>query len=61
VSQQRRSGMGSGGYCVCLKCGEKVPHRRGVRCLDERCPQCGKAMVREGGAHHREALERKSD
>jgi NAD-dependent SIR2 family protein deacetylase len=52
--------MGSGGYCVCLKCGEKVPHRRGIRCLDERCPQCGKAMVREGGAHHREALERKN-
>ena len=24
---------GPGGYCVCEKCGEKVPHRQGINVL----------------------------
>jgi hypothetical protein len=50
MDEERQGGMESGGYCVCLDCGERVPHRRGVPCRDERCPKCGKAMVREEGA-----------
>lgn len=52
-------GMGSGGFCICLGCGTKVAHEQGVPCMQERCPKCGKAMVREGSAHHLAALEAK--
>jgi len=51
-------GMGSGGSCVCVACGEKVPHRPGTPCMEERCPKCGKVMFREGSAHHQAALEK---
>ncbi len=45
----RNSGRGSGpgGYCVCAKCGEKIPHERGVRCTSLKCPSCGNTMVNE--------------
>lgn len=39
--------FGTGGFCVCAKCGEKVPHRRGVKCTTLKCPKCGKTMIRE--------------
>ena len=39
--------FGTGGYCVCASCGEKVPHQQGVKCTTIKCPQCGHAMVRE--------------
>ena len=48
------SGMGAGGFCVCAKCGRRIPHRQGVQCIEERCPECGVALVREGSQHHRE-------
>ena len=44
--------MGSGGNCVCPKCDMKLPHQRGVPCSEERCPDCGAKMVREGSEHH---------
>ncbi len=53
-------GMGGGGFCVCAKCGQRFPHRPGVPCLEERCPDCGVALVREGSAHHREIEARRS-
>jgi hypothetical protein len=51
-----RRGMGPSGRCVCLGCGATKRHDPGIPCLDERCPRCGKAMVREGSVHHRAAL-----
>jgi ribosomal protein S26 len=39
--------FGAGGFCVCAKCGYKTPHKRGVKCTELRCPECGKPMVRE--------------
>ncbi|MGQ9623144.1 MAG: hypothetical protein ACUVTO_06885 [Candidatus Caldatribacteriaceae bacterium] len=56
-----RFGAGPGGFCVCPKCGYRKPHQAGVRCMDEKCPQCGSAMVREGSYHHRMIEERKKE
>ena len=53
-------GMGGGGFCLCPKCGQKNPHQPGTPCLDERCPSCGAAMVREGSPHHQEIESRRA-
>jgi predicted Fe-Mo cluster-binding NifX family protein len=37
---------GPGGFCVCSKCGEKVPHTAGQPCIQRVCPKCGAAMAR---------------
>jgi ribosomal protein S26 len=39
--------FGPGGFCVCAKCGEKVPHQQGVKCTGLKCPKCGTTMIRE--------------
>ena len=51
--------MSEGGFCVCMHCGTKIPHREGIPCRTERCPKCGTAMLREGSRQHRLALEKK--
>ncbi|MDD5564238.1 MAG: hypothetical protein PHQ91_11040 [Thermoanaerobaculaceae bacterium] len=51
-------GMGAQGTCICLACHATKPHEPGVPCREERCPKCGKAMVREGSAHHLAYLEK---
>lgn len=40
-------GMGSGGDCVCPKCGTKSVHQRGTPCSSVNCPKCGAVMTRE--------------
>lgn len=40
-------GSGPGGFCVCAKCGEKIPHQQGVKCTKLKCPVCGKTMIRD--------------
>jgi hypothetical protein len=52
-------GMGGGGFCICPKCGKRVPHQPGTPCLQERCPSCGVALVREGSPHHQEIENRR--
>lgn len=42
-----KPGSGPGGNCLCPKCGHRLPHRVGQRCLDVPCPKCGTAMIRE--------------
>jgi len=34
-------------FCVCLQCGQRTPHERGVPCYTQKCPQCGGTMARE--------------
>jgi len=41
------SGQGQGGNCICPKCGETLPHQRGIPCRSVNCPKCGTIMVRE--------------
>ena len=45
--RNRGGAFGPGGYCVCAKCGEKLPHERGVKCTNLKCPKCGHTMIRE--------------
>jgi hypothetical protein len=42
-----KPGSGPGGYCYCPKCGHKVVHLAGQRCIDMACPKCGTKMMRE--------------
>lgn len=56
-----QGGMGPGGYCICLKCGYRIPKQRGIRCMDMHCPKCGSVMVREGSYHHNLYLQKKKE
>lgn len=56
----RKHEMGAGGTCVCAKCGKRVPHERGERCIEKRCPECGAALLREGSEHHQKAEKKHS-
>lgn len=60
MSTPRKHQMGSGGRCVCPKCETRISHRDGVRCQDERCPECGAKMLREGSEHHQKYLAKKA-
>ena len=50
-------GFGAHGACICPKCGQTQEHRPGRPCKRERCPDCGVALLREGGEHHRAVVE----
>lgn len=56
MQQQRKHGQhqgkGAGGTCVCPKCRERIPHKAGVPCQEEKCPKCGAKMLREGSYHY---------
>lgn len=39
--------FGPGSYCVCNKCGAKIPHKRGIKCTTIKCPKCGHTMIRQ--------------
>jgi hypothetical protein len=57
----RRCGgaLGAGGDCICPKCGTRTAHQAGVPCIDERCSECGSALLREGSPHHQQVMERR--
>ena len=42
-----RGRLGPVGNCVCPKCKERIPHKRGIPCNTVNCPKCGVKMVRE--------------
>ena len=59
MQEQEGRAMGRGGFCVCPKCGHKSAHQRGVPCQEEKCPDCGAKMLREGSYHHDLLTEKK--
>ncbi len=48
-----QAGLGPEGVCFCPKCGFRKTHVPGVPCQEERCPQCGSVLIREGSEHQR--------
>jgi len=44
---EEAAGQGPGGYCVCSKCGYKIPHERGVPCSTLKCPKDNTSLQRE--------------
>ncbi|MEI7500959.1 MAG: DUF134 domain-containing protein [Bacteroidota bacterium] len=54
--QQQEEGPG---FCICLHCNTKIPHKPGVPCRENVCPQCGKKMIRENSYHHQLYLKKK--
>ena len=56
VGQGRNKGgsYGTGGFCICTKCGAKIPHKRGIKCTTQKCPKCGHTMIREEMVRDRE-------
>ena len=45
-------------FCICVNCNTRIPHLRGVPCRDNRCPNCGKIMFKEGSYHHQLYLKK---
>jgi hypothetical protein len=45
--RMRGYALGPEGYCVCPGCGKRVPHKRGIPCYEQECPDCGQKMIRE--------------
>ena len=60
AGKARHGGLGAEGSCICLMCGHRIPHEPGMPCIEERCPTCGVALVREGSPHHLEIESRRA-
>ena len=39
--------FGTGGFCICTKCGEKIFHQQGIKYTTLKCPKCGHTLIRE--------------
>ncbi len=61
MTQNRSHDMGSGGSCICPKCGEKTPHHSGIRCQDERCVKCNAKLLRKNSYHHQLFEQKKAE
>ena len=46
IGRGKGQGQGLGGTeeCVCSKCGEKMPHKRGCPCMQTKCSKCETPM-----------------
>ncbi|MGD9489689.1 MAG: ferredoxin [Calditrichaceae bacterium] len=59
MHDHKKQNLGDGGYCVCPKCNHRAPHKNGVPCQEERCPNCNAKLLREGSDHHKMFLDKK--
>jgi predicted RNA-binding Zn-ribbon protein involved in translation (DUF1610 family) len=48
-------------YCICVHCNTRIPHERGIPCRQNKCPNCGKIMFKEGSYHHLLYLKKLKD
>lgn len=49
------------GFCICPFCDMRIRHEPGRPCREDRCPSCGKKMVREGSYHHQLIIKKKGE
>ena len=47
AGRNKGGAFGPSGYCVCVKCGYRTEHQRGVKCTTLKCPECGHVMARQ--------------
>jgi NAD-dependent SIR2 family protein deacetylase len=47
--------------CICVHCQQSFPHEKGHPCRENKCPTCGKSLMREGSYHHELYLKKKKD
>lgn len=47
VVKADEAGLGPGGVCVCIECGNEEPHETGIKCNDLTCSKCGGNMTRK--------------
>ena len=47
------------GNCICVYCNLQLTKTEGKPCRENKCPQCGKQMMREGSYHHQLYLFKK--
>lgn len=59
MALKQGKGMAAGGYCICPKCAERIVHKRGRPCQEEKCPKCDSRMMREGSFHHQKLEEKR--
>jgi predicted DNA-binding protein (UPF0251 family) len=59
MAMEQGQRMGAGGHCICPKCDKRIPHKQGIPCQEEQCPDCGRKMMREGSFHHRKLMEKR--
>jgi len=60
MALEESRGMGSGGHCICPKCDQRITHKRGVPCQEEKCPKCNQRMMREGSYHHQLLMKKRA-
>jgi uncharacterized protein len=48
-------------FCICIHCGTKIPHQKGKPCRESNCPECGRALLREGSYHHQLYLKKQGE